>query len=196
MWDASVQLIGVQITLTPLALGHIPGLCQAVSDGDLHRLWFTTAPAPIEMEEAVKLRLSRASAGLEAPFVIVRNADGCVLGATNYLVLDQDTPRVEIGGTWIAASGQRTRANTEAKRLLLGHAFEDLSCAAVEFRTHALNLRSRAAIERLGARLDGILRNHRRCSNGTLRDTCCYSIIASEWLAVRAHLDHMLEQTR
>lgn len=192
MWIKPFTIFGNYVTLVPLSVQHTQGLQQAVLDGCLHELWFTTVPHPSAIPEYVERRLARAKAGLEVPFTVFEAANEVVAGATNYLALDSETRRLEIGGTWLRAGVQRTKLNTEAKRLLLGHAFEDLDCVAVEFRTHILNQRSRAAIERLGAKLDGVLRNHRLAINGTLRDTCVYSITRGEWPAVKAHLDFIL----
>jgi RimJ/RimL family protein N-acetyltransferase len=126
------------------------------------------------------------------PFAVVDPASGRAVGMTTYMNIDAANRRVEIGSTWYRHSVQRGPLNTEAKRLLLGHAFEELNCIAVEFRTHWHNTASRRAIERLGAKLDGVLRSHQIAANGSLRDTCVYSIVASEWPAVKTHLDHAL----
>ena len=130
------------------------------------------------------------------PFAVLDAKTGEAVGMTTYMNVDAANRRVEIGSTWYAARVQRTALNTEAKRLLLGHAFETLECIAVEFRTHFMNQQSRRAIERLGAKLDGILRNHSVAANGTLRDTCVYSVIAPEWPTVRAHLDWLMRKPR
>ena len=130
------------------------------------------------------------------PFTVIDRASGRGAGMTNYLNVDAVNRRVEIGGTWYRKSLQRTAINTEAKLLLLQHAFETLNCIAVEFRTHFFNHQSRRAIERLGAKLDGVLRSHQIASNGTLRDTCVYSIVASEWPTVKGHLKWQLERPR
>src|SRR5690606_32515355 len=137
-------------------------------------------------------RLEQQSKGSMLPFTVVAADSGKAVGMTTYMNIDAEQRRVEIGSTWYRKSVQRTALNTECKLMLLSHAFDKLDCIAVEFRTHFLNQQSRRAIERLGARLDGVLRNHRRSSDGTLRDTCVYSIIASEWPAVRSHLRHQL----
>jgi RimJ/RimL family protein N-acetyltransferase len=126
----------------------------------------------------------------------VLDGTGAVAGMTTYMNVDQDNRRVEIGSTWYAKGVQRTPLNTECKLMLLRHAFEALECPVVEFRTSFFNQQSRKAIERLGAKLDGILRNHSRHADGTLRDTCVYSIISSEWPAIRSHLTHQLEKPR
>ncbi|MGE0449419.1 MAG: GNAT family N-acetyltransferase [Vicinamibacterales bacterium] len=183
-----VTLRGTQVTLRPLSLDHQAGLVEAVRDGELWRLWFTTVPAPEEMGLEIARRLALQQSGSMLPFTVL-DRTGTPVGMTTFMNVDAVHRRVEIGATWYAARVQRTVLNTECKLLLLTHAFETLACIAVELRTHVLNVRSRRAIERLGARLDGILRNHQRASNGTLRDTCVYSIIASEWPTVRAHLE-------
>jgi RimJ/RimL family protein N-acetyltransferase len=131
--------------------------------------------------------------GSMAPFTVL-DADGKIAGMTTYMNIDQIHRRVEIGSTWYAARVQRTKLNTEAKLLLLAQAFETINVIAVEFRTHFFNHQSRRAIERLGAKLDGILRNHIRSPNGTLRDTCVYSITEAEWPTVKAHLEFQLER--
>ncbi len=130
------------------------------------------------------------------PFTVVEAETGEIVGMTTYMNVDAVNRRVEIGSTWYARRVQRTALNTEAKLLLLGHAFDRLGCIAVEFRTHFMNQQSRRAIERLGAKLDGILRNHVVAQNGTLRDTVVYSVIASEWPAVRAHLEWQMVRPR
>jgi RimJ/RimL family protein N-acetyltransferase len=129
------------------------------------------------------------------PFT-VRRPDGVIAGMTTYMNIDAVNKRVEIGSTWYRKSSQRTPLNTQCKILLLQHAFETLNCIAVEFRTHFFNHQSRTAIARLGARQDGILRNHSVGANGTLRDTVVFSIINSEWPPVKAHLTHQLSRPR
>jgi N-acetyltransferase len=196
MWYESTILTGMLSDIVPLSSEHADGLRAAVSDGELWRLWYTTAPTPASMDAVIADRLSRNRAGIDVPFTIVDRARGTILGATNYLSLDQRNRRLEIGGTWLRSSVQRTGVNTEVKYHLLTHAFETLGCVAVELRTHALNAQSRAAIERLGAKLDGVLRNHRVSANGTLRDTCVYSIIQSEWPTIKAHLTFLRDERR
>jgi RimJ/RimL family protein N-acetyltransferase len=129
------------------------------------------------------------------PFTVVHKPDGRIVGMTSFMNLDKDAPRAEIGSTWYAKSVQRSGLNTEAKLLLFSHAFDTAGCLAVEFRTHVLNLDSRRAIEGLGAKLDGVLRSHRRADDGTIRDTCVYSVIACEWPAVRSHLVWRLQRS-
>jgi RimJ/RimL family protein N-acetyltransferase len=191
-----VELVGRHVHLVPLAQEHCAGLVDAVRDGELWRLWYTSAPKPEAMAEEIGRRLGLQAAGSMLPFTVMALSSGRPVGMTTYMNIDAINQRVEIGSTWYAAAVQRTGLNTEAKLLLLRHAFEALGCIAVELRTHFLNQQSRRAIERLGAKLDGVLRSHQRASDGTLRDTCVYSIIASEWPAVRSHLTWQLERPR
>ncbi len=179
-----VTLAGDVVTLEPLRREHASALATAAADGRLWELWYTSVPTREGMAGAIEALLAEQAAGTRLPFV-VRRAGGPVVGATTYLNIEPDMPRLEIGSTWTAASAQRTGVNAESKLLLLGHAFEVLGCLAVEFRTHWHNRQSRAAIERLGAKQDGVLRSHRRLPDGSLRDTVVYSITAGEWPAVR-----------
>jgi len=190
-----VTLTGTHATLTPLVPDHARALSDAARDGELWRLWYTTVPAPEDMSREIDRRLSLLAAGSMLPFTVL-DSTGTPVGMTTYMNVDAVHHRVEIGSTWYAARVQRTALNTECKLLLLTHAFEQLQCVAVELRTHILNTQSRRAIERIGAKLDGILRNHMRMPNGTLRDTVVYSIIESEWPTVRAHLRWQLEKDR
>lgn len=192
----TVTLSGRYVDLVPLAHEHRDGLVAAVEDGDLWQLWYTSIPKPEAMTAHIERCLERQAMGTMLPFTVFDKTRQCVAGMTTYLNIDLEGPRVEIGATWYANSTQRTPLNTEAKLLLLTHAFNKLGCLAVELRTHFLNHQSRRAIERLGARLDGVLRQHMRMRDGTLRDTCVYSIIASEWPAVRSGLNWKLEQPR
>lgn len=194
-WVAPVALRGGHSTLEPLALQHHEGLVKAANDGELSKLWYTAIPGPAGMRAEIERRLGLQAEGSMLPFTTF-DAQGKVAGMTTYMNVDAVNRRVEIGSTWTAATLQRGPFNTECKLLLLGHAFERLGCIAVEFRTHFFNQQSRRAIERLGAKLDGILRNHQRASNGTLRDTCVYSIVESEWPTVRAHLHWQLDRPR
>ncbi|KQO74436.1 GNAT family protein [Methylobacterium sp. Leaf88] len=191
-----VTLTGRHVELVPLAHYHAPALAEAVQDGELWRLWYTAIPAPETMAAEIERRLGLRDLGTMLPFTVLDGPGGRPVGMTTYMNIDAAGPRVEIGSTWYAARVQRTHLNTEAKRLLLGHAFEALGCLAVEFRTHVLNQASRRAIERLGARLDGILRHHQRLADGSLRDTCVYSIVAPDWPTVRTHLTWQLAKPR
>jgi RimJ/RimL family protein N-acetyltransferase len=194
-WPDPVTLSGPHATLRPLAAEHHDALCEAVSDGELWKLWYTSVPSPGGMAAEIERRLALQAAGSMLPFTVL-DADGRVAGMTTYMHVDAVHRRVEIGSTWTRASAQRTALNTQCKRLLLGHAFEALDCIAVEFRTHRLNAQSRRAIERLGAQLDGVLRAHQRTADGSLRDTAVYSVTAAEWPAVRSHLDWQLARPR
>jgi RimJ/RimL family protein N-acetyltransferase len=152
------------------------------------------------MQAEIERRLSLQAQGSMTPFAVIATETGRAVGMTTYMNIDATHRRVEIGSTWYRQSVQRSPLNTEAKRLLLGHAFEQLNCIAVEFRTHFFNQQSRRAIERLGAKLDGVLRSHQinthPLASGALRDTCVYSILASEWPNVKAHLDYQLLRPR
>jgi RimJ/RimL family protein N-acetyltransferase len=189
---APVTLTGNLVTLEPLRRDHHDELVDAVRDGRLWELWYTSVPAPEAMAPEIEARLARQAAGEMLPFTVRRTDTGAVVGMTAYLNAEPDGPRVEIGATWTAGSAQRTGVNPESKLLLLTHAFDVLGCIAVEFRTHWHNLQSRTAIARLGAKQDGVLRNHRRMPDGSLRDTVVFSIIDSEWPAVRNGLRHRL----
>ena len=189
-----VGLTGDVVVLEPLRPGHSDELAAAVSDGRLWELWYTSVPSPEGMRAEIDRRLAEQAAGRMLPFT-VRRVGGPAVGMTTYMNIELDVPRLEIGSTWTAASVQRTAVNPESKLLLLGHAFEALGCLAVEFRTHWHNRQSRAAIERLGAKQDGVLRSHRRMPDGSLRDTVVYSVTAAEWPAVRAGLRARLAGT-
>jgi len=191
-----VTLSATLVQLEPLSQAHHDDLVEATRDGELWRLWYTSAPAPEGMQAEIARRLALHAAGTMLPFAVIDPATGRAVGMTTYMNIDTANRRVEIGSTWYAKSVQRTGLNTEAKLLLLAHAFDTLDCIAVEFRTHFLNQQSRKAIERVGAKLDGILRNHSLAPNGTLRDTVVYSIIASEWPTIRTHLEWQLAKPR
>ena len=194
-WPAPVRLAGTQAALEPLAREHEAGLVEAVRDGELWKLWYTAIPAPEGMAAEIERRLALQAAGAMLPFT-VRDAEGRIAGMTTYMHIDAANKRVEIGSTWYARRVQRTALNTECKLMLLRHAFEALDCIAVEFRTHFFNQQSRRGIERLGAKLDGILRSHQRGAGGSLRDTSVYSITAAEWPTVKAHLGFQLARPR
>ena len=195
-WLQPVTLRGASVTLAPLSHEHHDGLVEAVQDGELWKLWYTTIPSPDGMRAEIDRRLGLQEKGSMLPFAVIDHVTRKAVGMTTYMNVDAVHHRVEIGSTWYRASVQRSSLNTQCKLLLLAHAFDTLGCIAVEFRTHFFNNQSRRAIERLGAKLDGILRNHQRASDGTLRDTAVYSIIASEWPTVRSHLTWQLERPR
>jgi RimJ/RimL family protein N-acetyltransferase len=174
-----------------LDTSHRPGTTEAVKDGELWKLWYTAIPKPENMAKEIDRRLGLQKTGSMLPFTVF-DADGGIAGMSTYMNIDAAHRRVEIGSTWYAKRVQRSALNTQCKLLLLTHAFEKLDCIAVEFRTHFFNHQSRRGIERLGAKQDGILRNHQIAPNGTLRDTVVFSIIASEWPTVKAHLTFQL----
>ena len=191
-WLAPVTLAGRHATLMPLESAHLAELADAVRDGALWKLWYTSIPAPDGIAAEIERRQGLQARGTMLPFAVHSAVTGKVVGMTTYMNVDQVNRRVEIGSTWYARSVQRTPLNTECKLLLLGHAFEKLDCIAVEFRTSVFNLASRRAIERLGAKQDGVLRNHMRHADGTLRDTVVFSILPQEWPAVKSHLEFQL----
>jgi RimJ/RimL family protein N-acetyltransferase len=191
-WPQDVTLTGETVRLEPLSSKHADDLRLAAADGELWKLWFTGVPRPEEIDAEIERRLALRESGSMLPFAAVELASGEAVGMTTYMNIDSVTKRVEIGSTWYRKRVQKTQLNTECKLLLLTHAFEALGCVAVEFRTSSFNLDSRRAIERLGAKLDGILRSHIYHANGTLRDTCVYSIIAAEWPPVKANLEYRL----
>ncbi len=189
---SSVTLTGSYVQLIPMDVSHLAGLQEAVKDGELWKLWYTFVPKPESMEKWIIKALHEQDQGISTPFTVALKADNRIIGSTRYMNIEPDIRRLEIGTTWYAASVQRSPVNTECKLLLLQHAFENLNCLAVEFRTHRFNEPSRRAISRLGAQQDGILRNHRISSDGTIRDTVVYSIIQNEWPSVKSNLLFML----
>ena len=191
-WIEPVTLSGSNVLLEPLSLQHLEGIVSAVKDGELWKLWFTSVPSPEKAEEYVKIALDlRENAGW-MPFVVRERSTNKIIGSTRYCNVDEVNQRLEIGYTWYSESYQRTAVNTEAKYLLLTHAFEKLDAIAVELRTHWHNHKSRAAIARLGAKQDGVLRNHQRSADGVYRDTVVFSIINLEWPAVKQSLMYKL----
>jgi N-acetyltransferase len=192
-WLEPVSLKGPHARLEPLSRDHHDGLVEAVRDGELWKLWYTFVPKPDDMHKEIDRRLGLQASGAMLPWTVF-DADGKIAGMTTYMNVDEANRRVEIGSTWYAKRVQRSGVNTQCKLLALTHAFEKLDCIAVEFRTHFFNHQSRRGIERLGAKQDGILRSHMISPNGTLRDTVVYSIIASEWPTVKAHLTYQLNE--
>ncbi|MET0984918.1 MAG: GNAT family protein [Steroidobacteraceae bacterium] len=191
-WSAPLTLKGAHVHLEPLSPARHDELVDALRDGELWQLWYTSVPAPDQLRELIEQRLAQRASGAWLPFAIIEAATGRAVGMTNYIDIDVQNRRLEIGGTWYRRRVQRTALNTECKLLLLRHAFEELECIAVEFRTHFFNQQSRCAIERLGAKLDGVLRNHRILNDGSFRDTCVYSIVREEWAAAKANLEFRL----
>ncbi|HET9393080.1 MAG TPA: GNAT family protein [Candidatus Rubrimentiphilum sp.] len=187
-WIEPVALDGTHVRLELLSRAHHDHLVAAASDGELWNLHYTTVPEPAGMMAEIDRRLALFESGSMLPFAVIDRATGEAVGMTTYMNIDAENRRLEIGSTWYRKRVQRTALNTECKLLLLSHAFDTLGCIAVEFRTSSLNLQSRRAIERLGAKLDGVLRSHSFHKDGSLRDTVVYSVTAPEWPAVRADL--------
>lgn len=199
-WPGPVTLQGSLVRLEPLSHAHYDGLVAAASDGELWNLWYTAIPSPAQMKAEIDRRLELRERGSMLPFAVIETATNEPAGMTTYMNVDAPNRRLEIGSTWYRRRVQRTGLNTECKLLLLTHAFETLDCIAVEFRTSSFNHRSRAAIERLGAKLDGVLRSHAIVTHpaagpGVLRDTYVYSITAVEWPAVHLHLAEKYART-
>ncbi len=190
-----VTLKGRHATVEPLDASHVAALAEAASDGELWRLWYTGVATPAKMAEYVATALDMRTRLDAMPFV-VRDTAGTIVGCTRFFNVDAANRRLEIGHTWYAKRVQRTPLNTECKLMLLTHAFEALRCIAVEFRTHWFNHASREAIARLGAKQDGVLRNHQVSADGIRRDTVVFSILDSEWPAVKRHLAFQLEKPR
>jgi RimJ/RimL family protein N-acetyltransferase len=190
----AVTLKGAHATLEPLAREHEAALRGVAADGELWRLWYTSVPTPEKTAAYIDTALGMRESLGGMPFVVRANATGEIVGCTRYFHVDAANRRLEIGYTWYAKHIQRTAINTECKLLLLTHAFETLKCIAVEFRTHWFNHASREAIARLGAKQDGVLRNHQISPDGSYRDTVVFSIIESEWPAVKRHLMYLLEK--
>ena len=193
-WLHDMELSGKIVTLVPMRLHHKEAIVEAASDGKLWELWYTSIPSPNNIEEHIHHALEENNADRVLAFVVIENSTKKVIGSTRYLHADLIHRRVEIGNTWYSARFQRTGVNTECKLLLLTHAFEQLKAIAVEFRTHWHNQASRNAIARLGAKQDGILRNHQIGVDGTYRDTVVFSIIESEWPTVKKSLKLRLEK--
>jgi RimJ/RimL family protein N-acetyltransferase len=187
-WINPVTLMGSLVKLVPIALEHEQGLIEATQDGSLWELWFTSVPNPDQVHEFISSALDLQQADMAIAFSIVEISTGRILGSTRFCNIDVKNRRLEIGYTWYRKSVQRSGVNTECKLLLLQHAFEQLQCIAVEFRTNWYNLTSRAAIARLGAKQDGVLRQHQLMPDGQYRDTVVFSILNSEWLAVKTQL--------
>ena len=183
-----------RVVLDPLSHDHHDDLAEAVQVDQLWRTWYTRIPAPESMDAEIERRLALQAAGRLAPWAIIDPATGRAVGMTTFMNLDPDNRRLEIGSTWLGRMAQGTGINPAAKLLLLQRAFEDLGCIAVEFRTHWHNQQSRAAIARLGAKQDGVLRNHTVMPNGTIRDTVVFSIIDGEWPTVKLGLTERLQR--
>jgi RimJ/RimL family protein N-acetyltransferase len=191
-----ITLTGTHASIEPLGREHEEALQLAAADGELWRLWYTSVAPPEKMGEYIATALDMRERLDAMPFVIREKSSGEIVGCTRYFNVDAANRRLEIGHTWYSKRVQRGPINTECKLMLLSHAFEKLQCIAVEFRTHWFNHASRAAIERLGAKQDGVLRSHQVSADGSKRDTVVFSIIDGEWPAVRRHLRYQLERPR
>ena len=189
----NLSLEGNHVELIPLEIHHKPELLKAASDGKLWELWFTSVPSKDSIDAYVDHALKQREIGQEYPFVVVHKPTNDIIGSTRFYNIQPEHKRLEIGYTWYAKSCQRSAVNTECKYLLLDYAFEKLDCIAVQFMTDWFNLKSRAAIERLGAKRDGILRHHRINSDGTYRDSVVYSITNLEWNGVKKSLEYKLK---
>lgn len=187
-------LEGCHVRLEPLTPAHLPGLCEVGLDPELWRWTVSRVRTPEEMRAYVDAALRQQAGGTALPFATVERASGRVVGSTRFANLDRTNRRVEIGWTWVARPWQRSAVNTEAKYLMLRHAFTALGCIRVELKTDALNARSRAAILGLGATEEGTLRRHTLTESGRVRDTVYFSILDSEWPAVRAELEEKLRR--
>lgn len=195
-WIEPVTLAGDIARLEPLSHAHGADLSDAVEDGQLYDLWYTMVPRPEGVAAEIDRRLGLQAARSMLPFAVIDASSGKAVGMTTYMNIDGANRRLEIGSTWYRKNVQRSGINTACKLMLLRHAFEKLNCIAVEFRTHFFNQQSRRGIERLGAKLDGVLRNHMISTDGTLRDSCVYSIIESEWPTVKSHLNYQMRKPR
>ena len=191
-----ITLAGEHASLEPLGREHEDALSRAAADGELWRLWYTTVAPPEKMADYIATALDMRERLGAMPFVVREKPSGEIVGCTRYFNVDAINRRLEIGHTWYSKRVQRGPINTECKLLLLTHAFEKLQCIAVEFRTHWFNHASRTAIARLGAKQDGVLRNHQLSADGSKRDTVVFSIIDGEWPAVKQHLRYQLERPR
>jgi RimJ/RimL family protein N-acetyltransferase len=190
----TVTLVGQHLVLEPLQPDHHDAIVNAATDGELWKLWYTSVPSPEQTSAWIDAAAAMREQNGTLAFAVRATDTGAIVGSTRFCNVDSANRRLEIGYTWYATRVQRTALNTECKLMMLTHAFEKLGCIAVEFRTHWMNHQSRAAIARLGAKQDGILRNHQRMADGSLRDTVVFSIVASEWPAVKRHLQYQLER--
>lgn len=188
-WLKPITLEGQSVRLEPLGMEHLKDLQIAAADGNLWDLWFTAVPKTEDTASYIQTTLDKQSIGDQLPFAVIDLNTNKAIGSTRFCNIDHQNKRLEIGYTWYAKSYQRTSVNTQCKLLLLEHVFETLKCIAVEFRTNWHNHASRNAIARLGAKQDGVLRQHQRQADGAYRDTVVFSILNSEWKAVKKHLE-------
>ena len=190
-WRDQPMLEGVHVILRPMESADGPAIVEAASDGKLWELFYTSAPGPDSIEAYMDTARAEAGFGRAMPFVVIDKASQKLVGATRYLRMSQDALRLEIGGTFYAKSAQRSAVNSECKLLMLTQAFEAMGCQCVQLRTDHFNFASQNAIERLGAKRDGVLRNH-AFLKGRMRDLVVYSIIANEWDGVKRNLQMRL----
>jgi RimJ/RimL family protein N-acetyltransferase len=193
-WLKKTTLTGKNVELIPLQISHRDALLEASTDGELWELWFTSVPSENDIDKYIDFALTEQEKDWALPFTVVKKADNKIIGSTRFCNVESPNRRAEIGYTWYAKSFQRTGVNTECKYLLLKHAFETLEAIAVELRTHWHNHKSRSAIARIGAKQDGVLRNHMIDHNGLFRDTVVFSIIQSEWPVVKKSLEHKMNK--
>lgn len=193
-WSEQSELAGNLVRLRPMTADDAPRVAAAAADGKSWELFYTLVPAPGAEAAYVDKALADKAAGRSMPFLVVDQATGNAIGSTRYMRMNEKNRRLEIGTTFYAKSARRSGINTEAKLLLLTHAFEVMDCVCVEIRTDWFNRASQRAIERLGARRDGVLRNHAIAADGRIRDIVCYSIIAGEWTGVKRNLEFLLSR--
>ena len=190
-----VVLEGHGVRLEPISPAHADGLRAASVDGNLSALWFTSVPSPDRVDAYITEALAGQTAGTMLPWAVRERSSGAIVGSTRYHDNVADIDRVEIGYTWYAQTWQRSHVNTACKLLLFVHAFETLGCKVVGLRTDNFNFASQRAIVALGAKLDGVLRHHQRRTNGSVRDSMMYSVLATEWPDVKRHLELRLARS-
>ena len=193
-WIEKIELEGKKVKLIPLEKSHKIGFLKAATNGKLWEMWFTSVPSEKNIDNYIEHALIQKQNGAEFPFVVLDKKNGNIIGSTRYYNIQPEHRRLEIGYTWYAKKNQRTGINTECKYLMLKYAFDDLNCIAVQFLTNWHNLPSRKAIARLGAKQDGVLRNHRLNADGSSRDTVVFSITEQEWPGVEKTLNYEMEK--
>lgn len=193
---ARPSLVGQDVSLEPMQIEHVDGLVSAASDGQLWNLQYTGVPAPDQMQSVVEQAIVQRELGLEFPFIVRMNKSGLIVGSTRYYGVAPQNRKVSIGYTWYSQSVQRTSVNTECKYLLLELAFDHMSCVSVQWHTDHRNKSSQAAIKRLGAKFEGVLRNDRIMPDGVIRHTHCFSMLDSEWPDSKQHLMSRLNHYR
>ncbi len=194
-WNEPPRLVGRHVLIEPMQRTHVPGLQAALAGDELSRCWYTNVPSVAQVEGWVEAALQAQAQGDAQPFVVTAPGGG-VVGSTRFYGMDASVPKLGIGYTWYVPAAQRTAVNTETKLLLLAHAFDALRCSRVAFKTSTFNAASRAAIARLGALQEGVLRNDARHADGSPRDSVVFSIIDSQWPAVKQSLENRLDKGR